>query len=57
VILAAVYASNKPRCKASSAFYCYARLSDSGKGHFIYGHLFIYEGIGYNMYTVNLGSL
>jgi len=32
-------------------------MSESRKGHFIYGHLFIYEGIGYNMYTVHLGSL
>jgi hypothetical protein len=32
-------------------------MSEPGKGYFIYGHLFIYEGIGYNMYTVHLGSL
>jgi len=32
-------------------------MSESVKGHLIFGHLFIYEGIGYYMYTVHLGSL
>ena len=32
-------------------------MSESRKGHLIFGHLFIYEGIGYYMYTVHLGSL